>query len=154
MPSKSDRLDIVKKLAEKKEAAAALNLQKAQNQLDEEQGQYEQVQSYYQEYLLKSNNQNDVSIDQLTSMRGFTHRLSNSVTQINHQISDTQRTIETLQSEWVILRHRRRVLEDLIASAKKEEESQLDKAEQKVMDELVSQQYNRQEDKGNSTLNE
>ncbi len=141
MPSKSDRLEIVKKLAEKKEAAAALSLQKAHIQLIEEQKQYDQVQDYYQEYLSKSTHQNNISIDELTRMRGFTHRLSNSVTQIMGQISDTEITINTLQKEWMVLRHRRRVLEDLINRAKKEEQTNEDKVEQKIMDELISQKY-------------
>ncbi len=142
MPSKSDRLDIVKKLAERKEATAAANLQKAQKQLADEQQQYEQVQDYYQEYLSKSTDQNHVSIDELTRMRGFTHRLSTSVAKINDQILDTEKTIDGLQNEWVILRHRRKVLEELIENAKREELAQMDKRDQKALDELVTQQWN------------
>lgn len=143
MALKSDRLAIVKKLAEQKESAAAVKLERARHQLISEQNQQQQIENYYQEYLLESQKQTNISADSLIRMRGFTQRLSDSIQQVNRQIQDTESTLEKLQQEWIQLRQKRQVLEDLIEKAQQEEQYQLSKAEQSLLDELTTQNYAR-----------
>ncbi|GAB1266439.1 hypothetical protein NBRC116493_19570 [Aurantivibrio infirmus] len=135
----SKSLSVVKKLAERKEADAMTLLQSHQGQLQSDLAQYQQIDEYYQEYIGKITTQRSISIGDLKSYRLFAHQLSDSMTQMQQKIDRLQGVITQLQSNWLLLKKKREAIDELIARAAAEAQSEEDRIEQKIADELINQ---------------
>ncbi|GAB1262008.1 flagellar export protein FliJ [Aurantivibrio plasticivorans] len=138
---KSQKLDVVKKLAEQKESKAASLLQEQQEKLASENEFLSQLSEYYDSYLSDIDQQLQVSPEELLRYRGFSQQLAKSVKQIEQKISHTEQAVQFAREEWAQLRHKRSAIEDLIESAIQEERAEDDRIEQKYLDELVGQRF-------------
>lgn len=134
---KSERLDIVRKLAQQKEQQAAQGLLGHRQRLEIESQQLEQLQSYHTDYLLRIEQQKQTSVADVITYRDFSHRLASAVQQQSKKVEVVQAELDMANKQWILLREKRLAVEEVIAHSRAEEQSESDRLEQKSLDEMA-----------------
>lgn len=141
---RSERLQIIEKLAQQREDQAAKALAQLRAQLDNEQAQLSELDSYrteYQAYLQRQGSEG-LSIVQWRRTQGFIDQLSQVMQQQQEVIRRCHEQESQLLQHWQRLYQRRKSLEQLVERVSLDEFIAADRAEQKAIDELVSQMVN------------
>ncbi|MCH8530536.1 MAG: flagellar export protein FliJ [Saccharospirillum sp.] len=141
---RSERLHIIEKLAQQREDQAAKALAQLRAQLENEQAQLDELDSYrteYQSYLQRQGSEG-LSIVQWRRTQGFIDQLSQVMRQQQQVISRFHEQEGQLLQHWQRLYQRRKSLGQLVERVSLDEFIAADRAEQKAIDELVSQMGN------------
>lgn len=143
---RSKRMQVVLDLARRDEEAAAESYEHAKRDLQGEVDQLNQTTRYYQEYASSSGVKgSQVNINTLEHSRLFLQRLSEIIELLKQQVALKEGVVQQKKDVWYKCHLRSKSLSDLIDRYKKEEEIEYDKKEQKVIDDWVTQAYNRDE---------
>lgn len=138
---RSERLQIIEKLAQQREDQAARALAQLRTQLDSEKAQLEELDSYrteYQAYLQRQGSEG-LSILQWRRTQGFIDQLTLVMRQQEAVIGRFHEQEAQLLQHWQRLYQRRKSLAQLVERVSLEEFVAADRAEQKAIDELVNQ---------------
>lgn len=138
---RSQRLQLVERLAQQREDQAAQALHQARHQLAGEQRQLAELEGYrgeYQQYLQVQGGQG-LSILQWRRTQGFIDQLGQVIAQQEGVIRQWQRQEAQLLEHWRQLYQRRKTLGQLVERVSMEEIIEADRREQKALDEMVSQ---------------
>lgn len=125
---------------------AANIFQSLQNQFHAEQAQQEQLQIYLKEYLAQQTSGKGTSLYQLKTTNAFMDKLNKAIQQQQVKMDQLEDSIERARAQWVEKKTREQALVKLTEKMEKDYTRQLDKQEQKLVDELSSRRFSRHED--------
>ncbi|WP_108124466.1 flagellar export protein FliJ [Saccharospirillum mangrovi] len=145
MAKRSERLQLIERLAKQREEQAAQALQQARNQLGQEIKQLEELANYQAEYhqSLQVSGSTGVSIEQWRRTQGFIDQLEIVMGRQQGVIRQWQDQEAKLLAHWQSLYQRRKTLNQLVEKVSMEELIEADRREQKALDEVVSQMRQR-----------
>lgn len=145
MAKRSERLQLIERLAKQREEQAAQALQQARQQLDQEIKQLDELADYQAEYhqALQTSGGNGVSIEQWRRTQGFIDQLEIVMGRQQGVIRQWQEQEAKLLAHWQSLYQRRKTLNQLVEKVSMEELIEADRREQKALDEVVSQMRQR-----------
>ncbi len=136
---RSQRMQTVRRLAERKTHQAEQALGQAQQALLAERQKLEQLESFrneYQQNLLQQGRQG-IRAEQLLRTQQFLARLGTAMEQQQRQIARAEQQLENAKQQWRAVRAREQVLESLVGRLQAEELQQEEKRLQKAVDELA-----------------
>jgi len=132
-------MQIVLRLAQKAEDDAAQKVKEQAQLLQQETNQYNELQSYSQQYLQSYTNlRTGVTAQEMINYSGFISRLADAIKEQELKVLKVQQGLDKLKSFWVVAHQKRQNLNDLIIRMKKDESLLLDKLLQKELDELAN----------------
>jgi flagellar FliJ protein len=142
---RSDRMQIIEKLARQREDQAAHALAQTRQRLEQEVAQLNELEGYRSEYLTYLETQGSVglSIMQWRRTQGFIDQLGGVIGQQEGVIKQWQRQEQQVLMQWQTLYQRRKSIGNLVDKLSMEELVEADKQEQKALDELVGQMLQR-----------
>lgn len=142
---RSERLQVIERLAKQREEQAAQALQQARAQLAQEVQQLEELAGYQQEYhnALQASGSGGVSIEQWRRTQGFIDQLETVMVRQRQVIGQWQQQEAKLVAHWQSLYQRRKTLNQLVERVSLDELIEADRREQKALDEVVSQMRQR-----------
>lgn len=135
---KSERLAIVRKLAHDKEQKAAQQLVDLRAIIERETRQLEQLQDYHADYRSRIDVQKKTRIVDVITFREFSQRLAVAVDQQLKKVELYKSKLEMASKKWVVLREKRRSIEDIISQNRDQEQGDRDRLEQKSLDEMAT----------------
>ncbi len=145
--SRSQRMQVVLVLAERKEQQAGQQFSQYRTQVDAEKEQLRQLEDYAAQYLnTYSERKTGVRPHELIAYSSFIQRLAEARKDQENRLVRMQLNLNRLQQLWQQAYQKRESLKDLIARLQQEESVALDKRLQKELDELVSQAHIRRTD--------
>lgn len=145
--SRSQRMQVVLVLAERKEQQAGQQFSQYRVQVEGEREQLRQLEDYAAQYLnTYSERRTGVRPHELIAYSSFIQRLAEARKDQENRIARMQVNLNRLQQLWQQAYQKRESLKDLIARLQQEESVVLDKRLQKELDELVGQAYVRRTD--------
>ncbi len=140
-------MQVVLTLAERQEADAAKKLSQFREQLAQEERQLVELRDYAVQYLLAQGElRQGVLAHELINYSSFINRLNEACREQEAKVERYRVILESLQQQWRVKHQKRKSIEDLIARLQQEDNLLFDKRLQKEMDELSSQQLQRQSD--------
>ena len=146
--SRATRMQVVLTLALKHEDEAAKKLSQFREQLAQEERQLAELRDYAAQYLqTQSELREGVLAYELINYSSFISRLNEACTEQEGKVARYQQLLNTLQQQWRVKHQKRKSIEDLIVRLTREDSLLLDKRLQQELDELSSQQLQRQLDK-------
>lgn len=142
---RSERLQVIERLAKQREDQAAQALQQARVQLEQEVKQLEELADYQREYhhSLQVSGGSGISIEQWRRTQGFIDQLETVMGRQHRVIAQWQEQEAKLLAHWRSLYQRRKTLNQLVEKISMEELIEADRREQKALDEVVSQMRQR-----------
>lgn len=145
MAKRSERLQLIERLAKQREEQAAQALQQARQQLGQEIKQLEELAEYQAEYhqALQTSGNHGVSIEQWRRTQGFIDQLEIVMGRQQGVIRQWQEQEAKLLAHWQSLYQRRKTLNQLVEKVSMEELVEADRREQKALDDVVSQMQQR-----------
>lgn len=147
--SRAKRMQVVLTLANRQEDEAAKKLSQFRDQLAQEELQLADLRDYAAQYLhAQGELRQGVLAHELINYSTFINRLNEACREQEAKVERYRKIQETLQQQWRIKHQKRKSIEDLITRLQQEDNLLLDKRLQKEMDELSSQQVQRQTDTG------
>lgn len=145
--SRSQRMQVVLVLAERKEQQAAQQFSQYRTQVDAEKEQLRQLEDYAAQYLnTYSERKTGVRPHELIAYSSFIQRLAEARKDQENRLARMQLNLNRLQQLWQQAYQKRESLKELISRLQQEESVALDKRLQKELDELVSQAHIRRTD--------
>ncbi len=142
MSARLDRMLVLVELSEGEFNQAQETLGILRNQLNEHQQQYDSLKEYLQEYVDKINNQGlSLMPIQLQTTQSFLDKLNSAIFAQAQKILEMTEIVNKAEENWVEKRLRVKALQKLFAKIKKNEMIFLEKQEQKMLDDLSSQQF-------------
>lgn len=141
--SRSQRLQIVEKLAKQREDQAAQALAQVRAQLESEESRLEELVQYRQEYLnyLDTQGSQGISMQQWHRTQGFIDQLADLAVRQQQAIATWRQREHQVLDKWRELHQRRKNIGGYIDKISTEEAIAADKKEQKLIDELISQRF-------------
>lgn len=136
---RSQRLQIVLKLARQKEEAAQKELARAQERLQAEQAKLEQLRQFQAEYQanLQSRTGTAVNPMQYRALSAFISRLSVAMQEQERQIQLAAVQVERARQQWLLVHQRHQNMDRLIERYRDEEIREQDRREQRQADEAA-----------------
>lgn len=133
---KSVRLRPVRDIKQQQERLEARKLADLQQQLQQARLQLEELQGYLNEYFqnLAQHRQQVQQASQLALYQAFVTRLEQAILYQRQVIRQREMAVQAQTRKWVAASERLRIMDDLIARARHEEELEADKKEQKILD--------------------
>lgn len=145
--SRSQRMQVVLVLAERKEQQAGQQFSQYRTQVDAEKEQLRQLEDYAAQYLnTYSERKTGVRPHELIAYSSFIQRLAEACKDQENRLARMQLNLNRLQQLWQQAYQKRESLKELISRLQQEESVALDKRLQKELDELVSQAHIRRTD--------
>ena len=134
---KSKRMQPVLRVAETKEQRAAIELGKAQNNLQTQMHRLSELQNYQSEYLsrFQQSGQNGMDINTMQSFRSFLAKLAAAVEQQLQTVKIARDVVEKRKQQWFATRGRVKIYTNVITRFVNDENKQEEKREQKETDE-------------------
>lgn len=140
MKKRSERIDVVVELAQREEDAAAEQFSAAKNALAQAETQLQDLQNYYQGYVSRFGAQTqNVKASDLAKSRSFLQQLAAALDAHLQQINALQQQLQLKRQFWHRLHLKTQSLMDLQQRYRREEAEELDRKDQKQLDEWVSQ---------------
>ncbi|HET8902652.1 MAG TPA: flagellar export protein FliJ [Saccharospirillum sp.] len=138
---RSQRMQLIEKLARQREDQAAQALAQTRQRLEQEQAQLNELEGYRGEYLsyLETQGSAGLSIVQWRRTQGFIDQLGGVIGQQEGVIRQWQRQEQQVLMQWQKLYQRRKSIGQLVDKLSLQEVIEADKQEQKALDELVGQ---------------
>ena len=142
---RSERLQVIERLAKQREDQAAQALQQARAQLEQEVKQLDELAEYQRDYhqSLQVSGGSGISIEQWRRTQGFIDQLETVMGRQRGVIQQWQDQEAKLLAHWQGLYQRRKTLSQLVEKVSMEELVEADRREQKALDEVVSQMRQR-----------
>lgn len=117
------------------------NLQSINSQLHLNQKQQESLISYQNEYLEKLRNTAATTLQEINSTQAFLGKLSQAIEHQKTEIKNLENMLEQAKDFWVEKKIRAQSLEKLYHKLLKKQALNLDRQEQKMMDDLVANNF-------------
>ena len=137
---RSERLTIVRELAERELDEQAEQFRKAQDFYAKELTKLDDLRLYRDGYRKDANNQIGLSsVDQIARERQFLCQINEAVEQQKKLVEQYEKVVEQKKSVWQTAHLKHRALAELIDRIAKNEDQALGKAEQKLLDEWFTQ---------------
>ncbi|MGV8836174.1 flagellar export protein FliJ [Cellvibrio sp.] len=147
--SRAKRMQVVLTLAVRQEDEAAKKLSQFREQLAQEELQLADLREYAAQYLhAQGELRKGVLAHELINYSTFINRLNEACREQDAKVQRYKAIFESLQQQWRVKHQKRKSIEDLISRLQQEDNLLLDKRLQKELDELSSQQLQRQSDNG------
>lgn len=131
------RIDLVIRLASRKEDEAARLLQAWARQVTEAEAQVVQLRDYQQSYLEQAR-QPDLALSQLVTLRQFIGQLGQVIEEQSVRLGQLQEQHARYQAQWLTLHRRRKLLEDYGDRLTAEAIRALDRRWDSLCDELAN----------------
>lgn len=145
--SRAKRMQVVLTLAVRQEDEAAKKLSQFREQLAQEQRQLVELRDYAAQYLQAQGAlRHGVLAHELINYSSFINRLNEACREQEAKVARFLTIQENLLQQWRIKHQKRKSIEDLIGRLAREDNLVLEKRLQKELDELTSQQLQRQSD--------
>ncbi|MDF1690913.1 MAG: flagellar export protein FliJ [Zhongshania sp.] len=140
---KSQRMQTVNTLAERKEQEQAKRFAKSQKHYDHQQKKYDELQQYYREYADASHNQTAQKLDlsRLQETRQFMSKLAKAIALQAEAVERAELNLSNERQNWMDSRCRAMSLEKLTDRYRAQEQQQLNTEEQRQADDLSSQRF-------------
>ena len=147
--TRATRMQVVLTLAERQEDDAAKKLSQFREQLAQEEQQLVELRDYANQYLhAQGELRQGVLAHELINYSTFINRLNEACREQETKVERYKAILDSLQQQWRVKHQKRKSIEELIARLQQEDNLLLDKRLQKELDELSSQQLQRQSDNG------
>jgi flagellar FliJ protein len=136
---RSERLQVVLKVALRDEQEAARYVAQYQRQLQAERDQLAQLEQYRSTYQQDyADPQKQHSPDVMMRYSDFLQRLSGAIDEQNRTLESAYEQCQKVQQHWQVKRHKRQSLESLITRLSQSEEAEQERKLQKEIDDLVN----------------
>ena len=146
MATINKRMDLILDLAEKEVDAAASKFTDAKNKLTAAKMKLDDILAYLNDYANSSEKTGTrLTPEQMIRQRAFVQQLSQAQSQQRILIAQIERELEHKKSLWQKAHLKQRAMQDLVKRLAAEDQTRLDKAEEKMLDEFAQQQYVRSE---------
>lgn len=145
MVARSQRLQVVLALEERREQEALEVMNRAREAWQAEQERLAELIRYQQEYhdQLRGWQQGPITATRLQGWQAFISRLDGLIQSQQQRVSQTEAEFETARAQWQQAWERRRGMERYVATCREQEQHAIDKAEQKAADEAAARQFSR-----------
>ncbi len=145
MTVRSQRLQVVLSLEERKEQQALDRMNDVRRQWQEEQDRLEELQRYQLEYhqQMREQQQGTVPVARLQGWQNFIARLDLLLGQQQARVQQAGQRVEQARQQWQQAWERRRGMEKYIQACRAQEQRDRDLAEQKQSDEAAARQFSR-----------
>lgn len=117
--------------------SAENDLKSINGQLQLNQSQLESLVSYQNEYLDKLKNSTTTTLQEINSTQAFLKKLNQAIEHQKSEIANVEEIIEKAKEFWIEKRVRTKSLEGLYKKIEHNQQVKLDREEQKMMDDLV-----------------
>ena len=146
---RSQRLKNIMTLAEKKEQDAANALGYLNTKISGEEQKRKQLLGYELEYHEKiiETGKTGITGATLKTYFGFMSKLNDAANQQIGHIAELEQQVDQVQQYWFKTRGKLKAFESLVTKAEQQEAAELDKQEQKILDEFASQAFIRNRSK-------
>ena len=142
--ARSDRLQVVVDMARREEDAAAEKLATIQKQLNNEIARLRDLEEYYGQYEQSQQTlRTGVNAQDLAKIRNFLQQLAMAKQAQILQIQRVEDVQRQARQAWQACHLKHKLMKDMIARYKTEEQAVLDKNEQKMLDEWFNSQNKR-----------
>lgn len=145
MTVRSERLQVVLSLEERKEQKALDVMNEVRSQWQSEQDRLEELQRYQEEYhqQMRTQQQGTVPVTRLQGWQNFIARLHVLIGDQQTRVTRAAERLEQARLQWQQAWERRRGMEKYIATCRAQEQRDRDLAEQKLADEAAMRQFSR-----------
>jgi flagellar FliJ protein len=141
MKNRLSRMLTIVNLAKVDLESVEKNLQSINSQLHLNQKQQESLISYQNEYLEKLRNTATTTLQEINSTQAFLGKLSQAIEHQKTEIKNLENMLEQAKDFWVEKKIRAQSLEKLYHKLLKKQALNLDRQEQKMMDDLVANNF-------------
>jgi len=141
MKNRLSRMLTIVNLAKVDLESVEKNLQSINSQLHLNQKQQESLISYQNEYLEKLRNTAATTLQEINSTQAFLGKLSQAIEHQKTEIKNLENMLEQAKDFWVEKKIRAQSLEKLYHKLLKKQALNLDRQEQKMMDDLVANNF-------------
>lgn len=141
MKNRLSRMLTIVNLAKVDLESVEKNLQSINSQLHLNQKQQESLISYQNEYLEKLRNTATTTLQEINSTQAFLGKLSQAIEHQKTEIKNLENMLEQAKDFWVEKKIRAQSLEKLYHKLLKKQSLNLDRQEQKMMDDLVANNF-------------
>lgn len=146
MPSRSKRIAVLVDLAEQEQEKALETLGLLRAQAEGDQEQLDSLNQYLQEYIDQINNEGlHLMPVQLQTTQGFIDKLNSAISSQQQKVVEANALLEKAQDAWMEKRSRALAMEKLYEKVKSNEVALLEKQEQKMLDDLAAQEFNKKQ---------
>ena len=141
MIKRINRIKKIVELAELEMDQAAKIMAFMRDKLAQDQQQLTSLQEYQKEYVKKPAQSGKLNPIQLQTHYAFSDKLVHALVEQNNQVDESAKMVEMAVDSWQEKRIRVKALQALVDRMKKQENTRLNKQEQRFLDELSSQKY-------------
>jgi flagellar FliJ protein len=144
---RSQRLEIVLSLEERKEQGALERMGDARKQADQQREQVDNLNRYQQEYRdqIRNNQSGVVPVSRLQAWQAFIAQLDQVILQQQQVLDQAEQVFEARRAEWQQAWERRRGMQKYIDACRLQERKEQDAREQKQSDEAASRMFSRRQ---------
>lgn len=145
MKSRSERLQVVLGLEQRKEDAALDRLSRARDHLQREQQRLDELSQYQSDYReqMRRAQQGVVSVARLQGWQAFIAQLDDVIRQQEGQVVHAQRGFEVARDDWRQAYERKQGMSRHVEACRQVEQREGDQREQKQLDEAASRLHAR-----------
>lgn len=145
MTTRSQRLQVVLTLEERKEQEALDLMNGVRNQWQAEQDRLDELDRYQREYhqQMRAQQQGTVPVSRLQGWQNFIARLDLLIGDQQKRVAQAAERLEQARQNWQQAWERRRGMEKYIDTCRAQEQRARDLAEQKQADEAAARQFSR-----------
>jgi len=145
MTARSQRLQVVLSLEERKEQEALDLMNGVRNQWQAEQDRLDELNRYQREYhqQMRAQQQGTVPVTRLQGWQNFIARLDLLIGDQQNRVSQAAERLEQARLNWQRAWERRRGMEKYVETCRVQEQRARDVAEQKQADEAAARQFSR-----------
>ncbi|BAU58849.1 flagellar export protein FliJ [Halorhodospira halochloris] len=137
MSGGSKKLRPVERLTQQRQERAAVELAKARSELQESQGQLENILHMRQDYRRRLVCEGTIEASRLRDFHAFLCRLDEAVDQQRQGISDQQQRVEQLHKQWLGRWAEHRRIESVVERRAQQERQEQERREQRELDETA-----------------
>lgn len=142
MSQRLKRMQVLVDLAQREFDQALETLSVLKAQLGDHQQQYDSLKNYLSDYVERINNEGLALMPiQLQTTQTFLDKLNSAIFAQKQKITEVSEIVEKAEDNWAEKRARLKALEKLFQKIQKNEQVSLQKQEQKMLDDLASQQF-------------
>jgi flagellar FliJ protein len=144
---RSQRLQPVLALEERKEQEALDRMGEARQQVEAHREQVKNLEQYQQEYRnqIRASQQGVISVNRLQAWQAFIAQLDQVIRQQEKQLQQAEQVFEARRQEWLQAWERRRGMEKYIETCRQQEQREQDLKEQKLADEAAGRAFARRQ---------
>lgn len=145
MKPRSERLQVVLTLEQRKEQQALDRMNEVRGQWQAEQDRLAELHTYQQEYhqQMRQQQQGTVPVARLQGWQSFIARLDVLIRDQQTRVEQAAQRVEQARQQWLQAWERRQGMERYIDTCRAQEQHVRDQAEQKQADEAAARQFSR-----------